>query len=331
MNNPVEDTAMKKTIALLSVLSSAAAVLASGACRREPAATWYKGNLHAHTSVSDGDSAPDGVIARYKRDGYHFLAVTDHNHLTVPLEYARWEGDRFILIAGNEISDRFEKLPVHLLALGTRDADLRPQGGDSVADVLARNVRAIRAAGGVPVICHPNFGWAFGADAMIPIEGCGLFEVLNAHPEVNNAGREGTPGTEEIWELLLAAGKRFYGLGTDDTHALATYAGKSWIMLRAPALTEAAILEALERGDFYVSTGVTLADVRFERKRLTLRIAAEPGRTYRTAFIGPGGQVLSEADSPSPSFKLPDGIDRVRARVIDTDGRLALTQPFFAD
>lgn len=39
---------------------------------------WYKGNLHTHTTNSDGRLAPEVVINLYKEAGYDFLALTDH-------------------------------------------------------------------------------------------------------------------------------------------------------------------------------------------------------------------------------------------------------------
>ena len=38
---------------------------------------WYKGNLHAHTTVSDGRMTPEECIALYQSKGYDFLALTE--------------------------------------------------------------------------------------------------------------------------------------------------------------------------------------------------------------------------------------------------------------
>jgi hypothetical protein len=40
---------------------------------------FLKGNLHAHTTFSDGRRPVDEVIARYRDLGYDFLAITDHD------------------------------------------------------------------------------------------------------------------------------------------------------------------------------------------------------------------------------------------------------------
>ena len=65
-------------MALLALLA------ASGAFAQTPgpAKRWYKGNLHTHTLNSDGDSTPHEVTTWYRKQGYNFLVLSDHNHLT---------------------------------------------------------------------------------------------------------------------------------------------------------------------------------------------------------------------------------------------------------
>jgi len=44
--------------------------------------SWYKGNLHSHTTNSDGDEHPTRIWSWYRKKGYNFLAITDHNVIT---------------------------------------------------------------------------------------------------------------------------------------------------------------------------------------------------------------------------------------------------------
>ncbi len=39
---------------------------------------WFKGNLHMHTTLSDGRVSPSEAIERYRKNGYDFIAITDH-------------------------------------------------------------------------------------------------------------------------------------------------------------------------------------------------------------------------------------------------------------
>lgn len=70
---------MNPTLVLLALL-----VLLTAGSRRAPGAEprWWKGNLHTHTLWSDGDDFPENVTEWYRTNGYHFLALSDHNVLS---------------------------------------------------------------------------------------------------------------------------------------------------------------------------------------------------------------------------------------------------------
>jgi len=56
--------------------------------------------------------------------------------------------------------------------------------------------------------------------------------------------------------------------------------------VRSRHLTPESIIEAMEAGDFYASNGVTLKDVQFDGKTLTVKVDKERGVSYTTRFIG---------------------------------------------
>ncbi|MFC2157240.1 CehA/McbA family metallohydrolase [Acidobacteriota bacterium] len=290
---------------------------------------WYKGNLHTHTTFSDGDTETTEVIGWYKDNGYNFLAITDHNITTKAGTYTDLSDSNFILISGNEISDTSENKPVHLLALGLSDIPLERQGGDTVLNALQNNVDAIRRAGALPVMAHPNFGWAFDAEEMAQVNNCSLFEVLNTHPSVNNDGAEGKASTEEMWDQVLSSGKILYGIGDDDMHKLATYPGKSWVMVLSENLTEQAVLRALAGGRFYVSSGIEIEDIRASSSRIKIRIKISEGEKYTTQFIGRDGRILKTDTSSKPNYKIRGDELYVRTKIINAKGQVALTQPVF--
>ena len=88
-----------------------------------PAARWYKGNTHTHTLNSDGDSTPDEVVRWYREHGYHFLVLTDHNFLTdvTALNALHGADDQFLVLKGEEVTDRFGDIPFRLLLRGRTD------------------------------------------------------------------------------------------------------------------------------------------------------------------------------------------------------------------
>src|SRR5688500_12872243 len=170
-------------------LSIAAALIVAGSLLQAaqapaPALRWYKGNTHTHTLNSDGDSTPDDVVRWYREHGYQFLVLTDHNHLTATdaLNALHGADEKFLIVKGEEVTDRFGDKPLHINGLDVAHK-VEPQGGTSVVDVLQRNVDAIRLAKGIPHINHPNFRWAITAEELQQVRNNRLFEIYNGHPQ----------------------------------------------------------------------------------------------------------------------------------------------------
>ncbi len=300
-----------------------------------PQGTWFKGNLHTHTLNSDGDSTPDDVVRWYREHGYNFVTITDHNYLTNVdgLNALHGADDKFIVIKGEEVTDRFGEKPIHVNGLDPASF-IKPPGGSSVVNMVQNMVDAIRTARGVPSVNHPNFGWAISAEELGQVQRTRLFEVFNGHPTVNNLGGGGVPGLEETWDRILSSGKLLYGIAVDDAHTFkrpedktAPRPGTGWVYVRVPRLEPRAIVEALERGDFYSSTGVELQAISVSPSSLSIAVREERSSKYRIQFIGRQGRVLSETTSSPASYAFKGDEGYVRAKVIESNGKLAWIQP----
>ncbi|OFW46355.1 MAG: hypothetical protein A3J29_17810 [Acidobacteria bacterium RIFCSPLOWO2_12_FULL_67_14b] len=324
-------------IALLVVAFASAVAVTSAfqAPSPRPQAVWYKGNLHTHTLNSDGDSTPDDVVRWYRERGYQFVLLTDHNYLTsvTGLNALHGADDKFLVLKGEEVTDRFGDKPIHVNGLEV-ERFVPPPGGRSVVDMVQRMVDAIRDARGVPSINHPNFGWAISPDELGQIQRTRLFEVFNGHPKVNNLGGGGVAGLEDTWDRILSSGKLLYGIAVDDAHYFkrpedpaAPRPGKGWVYVRAPRLDPRAIVEALDRGEFYASTGVELRSLESTASGLSVAVREQPSSKYRIQFIGRQGRVLREATTPSASYTFTGDEGYVRAKIIESNGALAWVQP----
>jgi hypothetical protein len=208
------------------------------------------------------------------------------------------------------------------------------QTGGSIVDVLQRSIDAIRGVSGVPHINHPNFQWAFTTGQLQQVRNNKLLEIFNGHPTVNNVGGGTVPGLEEMWDRLLSTGILLYGIAVDDAHnfkqpgnPMVAGPGRGWVMVRAARLEPRALLESLERGDFYASTGVVLEDIVAGAADVTVKIKPEGTSKYRIQFIGSGGRILSEVGEPTASYAFKGDEGYVRARVIESNGRMAWGQP----
>jgi hypothetical protein len=330
-----EAWAKQARVATLVAIALAGIGVATLPAQRTTSAQYFKGNLHTHTLNSDGDSTPDDVVRWYREHNYNFVTLTDHNYLTSvdSLNALHAADSKFLVMKGQEVTDQFGAKPIHINGFGP-NAFIKPPGGSSVLDMAQKMIDAIRAARAVPSINHPNFGWAISADELLQLRRTRLFEIFNGHPTVNNFGGGGVPGLEEVWDRMLSSGKLLYGIAVDDAHyfkrpwdAAAPRPGQGWVYVRAARLESRALLVALERGDFYSSTGVELQSLTATSTALTVVVKAEPQSKYRIQFIGKQGRLLSEAIASPATYTFKGDESYVRAKVIESNGKLAWIQP----
>jgi len=257
------------------------------------------------------------------------------------------EPDRFLFIHGEEITDKFVEQvggkavehPIHHGSFNHVHL-LPPPGGTSVRNVLERTIDAVEAEAkrsGRPVLVHlnhPNFGWGVTPDDLAHVLGERYFEVYNGHRGVRNYGDAEHLSTEQIWDYVLTlrlttlGGPPLYAFATDDAHNYhkeqsTANPGRGWVMVHAAALDADTLTEAMQRGEFYATSGVVLDEVVSTREALSLRIAALPGVGYTTRFIGTriggkAGEVLQESSGPTPVYRFKGDEVYVRATVIST-------------
>lgn len=253
--------------------------------------------------------------------------------------------NRFVLIPGEEVTDRFQKHEVHINAMNI-DEVVAPQRGGSVQGTIQRNLDAISEQGrksGREVLAHinhPNFGWSLTAEDLASIHGERFFEVYNGHRSVHNQGDATRPSTEELWDQALVMrlhkgagdGGILYGLATDDSHNHdvvdgVSIPGRGWVMVRSKELNEDAIVKAMKAGEFYASTGVFIRDIRQSGNVIEIEIETKPGVEYLTEFIatrriddgvGPIGEVVATSRSAKPRYEMSGDELYVRARITST-------------
>ncbi len=213
------------------------------------------------------------------------------------------EPGKYLLIQGEEITDRFGNLPVHMNATNVREM-IPPMHGESVYDTIQNITNALvaqRERTGQPMLIHlnhPNFGYGVTAEDLMRVRGENFFEVYNGHPSVNNTGDELHASTEKIWDIILT--KRLaeiglppmYGLATDDGHnyhkipSRGSEPGRGWVMVLAEELTPESLIAAMEAGEFYSSSGVELQRVVSSKQGLNVEVKPEAGVEYQIRFVG---------------------------------------------
>ncbi len=287
---------------------------------------WFKGNLHTHTSCSDGSLGVAETIAQYRQAGYDFLAITDHDRLTRTEPY----GDRdFLLLPGEEISLPGPPLGgwYHLVAINLRE-EIKPADFASPAEVIA----AVRAQGGEVICAHPAWTGLTFAELLPMADVLGL-EIFNSSCHYSI----GRGHSLNQWDDLLRRGRRWFGFASDDCHNHSgplrpNDAAVAGIWVKAAQLTAPAVLAAIRAGHFYASWGPRLeqfglrdgvVSVRCTPARI-INLHADPGIGLGESFTAAAGAELTGA-----SYRLRGAERYLRAEVIDAQGRSAWSNPLF--
>ncbi|MFP3895866.1 MAG: CehA/McbA family metallohydrolase [Anaerolineales bacterium] len=278
---------------------------------------WFKGNVHTHTTQSDGLFSPQQAIDWYRRRGYDFLAITDHWVLTP----GKVIDDGFVTITGTEV----DGAGYHMLALGL---GALPDQED--ADAIQQVTDSVLAAGGLPFIAHPYWTGQTSAE-IAAVEGIVGLEVFNSVCEKMT----GLGHSRVHWDEVLARSRHLTGLAVDDTHWKHGAAGKGFIMVRCEALDEGQILKAIGDGHFYASTGPIIEDLRLmegEEGQLQLHVDCSPCRSVTfyaqkskgRRFEAEEGDTLENASYPVREEQL-----YLRVECVDRAGDVAWTNPIF--
>ena len=294
---------------------------------------WAKGNLHTHTTFSDGRDPAEAVAEWYKSHGYQFLVLSDHDKLTDSAPFDK-PGDDFILIPGEEIGVVGSSLPIHANAFGIKETVKPPTKSVTPGRSIRNLVDLIVDSAGIPQVNHPNWMHSLDHRELLQIRQPFIVEIANmASDDNNNFGSASRLSNEQVWDVLLSDGRTVYAAATDDMHMLQGtekdfLPGRGWVVARVPELTPSAILKALASGDFYASIGVEIADLACDGKVFRVKVKPQEDKTYLIRFIGKWGEILQGTEGISAAYKITGDESYVRCKVIASDGRVAWTQAF---
>lgn len=275
----------------------------------EPDVPWRRGNLHTHTTQSDGPLSPQETVDAYAVRGYDFLAISDHDRVT-PFDGLNPRG--MALISANEIT----AAGPHLLHIGAREVVAPDPDRQAV-------LHAVHASAGFAIVNHPNWEADFNhcpQELLETWEGYAGIEIYNGVVE----WIEGSPLATDRWDRLLSGGHHVWGYANDDCHRVHGI-GVAWNMVQAAVCTPEAIVEALAAGRCYASTGVTIDWVRAYGASVGVR-ATNADRIV--AYADDGRQYASVA-GPELALEIPDntGLRYLRFECFGRGGAMAWTQP----
>lgn len=303
----------------------------------------YKGNLHLHTTWSDGDLPAAEVVKAFQAKGYQFISISDHEIYARTDEFNTAD---FITLPGmergglnpvedknpgyhfgvlddptvNSELDRFEHLqqfPVPIAWVGDHSPQLL--------------IDEMRAHGNLVVFNHPE--WHLTRfDDMVKYNGFFAIEIYNHATEWSTTSSYGAA----YWDHALQNGKRVFGIASDDSHGhdpkwkIPEYGG-GWVQVQSGALTHVDIVRSLKQGDFYSSSGPEIYDLRVVDGELTIECSPCKFIMFK-AFPQRGpfyGNFESGEPMTSASMMIEEDMQYIRVECIDFEGKVAWSNPVF--
>ena len=294
------------------------------------AASGCAGNLHAHTTRSDGSHTPQQLIDAYAGLGYDFLGISDHDMHISPRELAAIDAHGMVLIGCNEITADGP----HLLHINA-DRTIEPswQRQKSIDDAAAHSESL--------VVCnHPNWWQNFDHCPLALLQQWTGYHGI----EIFNGGInfiDGSGYALDKWDMLLSTPRpridsaaqmdrrvssatypRIWGFAHDDTHS-ARDVGQGWLMVYALERSVKGIVAAIREGRFYASTGVVIKRIFVDQQRIRM----ETENAERIVCSGLFGRRLEISDAAHIEVDVPHDAVFVRFTCFGRGERYAWTQP----
>ena len=251
---------------------------------------YFKGNLHGHSTHSDGALKPNEVVNEYKKLGYDFTCLSEHlwkgekfaNELV--LDTTDLNEDNFIVIPSAELHCKGKKYITnelwHIVANGL-PVDFKCANDQERAPELIK--RALDA-GAFVTIAHPEW-YTLTFDECMSVSHAHGVEIYNHSCHIEAARGFGTATVD----YLLQENKKIFLTATDDSHFRMPDAGGGWVMVASNNLNEQSILDSLKMGKYYSSTGVEI--LKFEIQNNLVKVISSPAE--HITLVGKGSKSLS--------------------------------------
>lgn len=275
---------------------------------------WYKGNLHMHTTRSDGSLSPEDALEVYKKAGYDFVALTDH--------WAQSRGGEIngiLTLSGCEwdTGDMVHTPIYHIIGVGMdRDVELEH------SQPPQKIINAIREAGGLAILAHP--AWSVtDPEAVLPLTGlCGA-EIYNS---VSGLPWNGERADSSIYfDIWASKGKRIPCMAADDSHHYSGEQTRSYVMVYAKERTPQALKAALGRGSFYASQGPEFQAIRIGDGQVEVECSDSKYIVFNSNTVWCEGRVSSGTHA---IYQIAETDRYVRVMLVDRQGRKAWSSPY---
>jgi len=279
---------------------------------------FFKGNLHCHTTMSDGRLTPEECKSFYRSRGYDFLAVTDHRKTGE----ATHMKDGMLVLCGMEMDYNLPGEALHLVGVGVTDEILTH---DYSRDPQ-KFIRLCNQLGGRVILAHP--AWSLNTVSTLSglrdLCAAEIYNSTSTYPW--NADRA---DSSNVLDSAAAHGAFYNFVATDDSHSYNGEAGRSFTMVQAEELTQKNLFEAIDAGRFYCSQGPEIRQITMENGRVKVECSpCERAIFYSNLAWTPGRCVTARGLTTAEYTLHPEnGETFVRVQVMDAEGRSAWSNP----
>lgn len=279
---------------------------------------FFKGNLHCHTTDSDGKLTPVECKAFYQSRGYDFLSITDHRILS---EETHVENGMLVL-SGMEMDYFLPGEVVHLVGVGMdtgivrRDLSRNPQ---TAIDMYNRH-------GGRAILAHP--AWSLNTVTTISaLRGLMAAEIYNSVSTYPWNGDRAN--SSSVLDAAAAHGTFLNLVASDDSHWYNGEAGRSFTMVQAEELTQESLFEAMDQGRFYCSQGPEIRQITVEENAFTVECSPAERVIFYSNLVWANNRCVSQPGMTEASYTAhpENGETFVRIQVMDKEGRSAWSNP----
>ncbi len=286
----------------------------------DQAKPFFKGNLHTHTTNTDGRKSPEEVLDLYQANGYDFIALTDHWKRTVDEPYMR--GDMLVM-TGIELDYTMPGQVIHIVGAGVDESIMTTATRNGGAQ---NGIDAIRKAGGRAILAHP--AWSLNTPEMI-----GAMRNLTATEIYNSVS--GCPWNGDradstcILDVTAAQGHLINTVAADDSHFYTGEHCASYIMLQTDELTQENILKALDEGAYYATRGPRFEQVEVTDDEIRVKCSKVKYVVFHSNLPWVGGRTVAGEGLTEATYKISRarGESFVRIILVDEEGRRAWANP----
>ena len=291
-----------------------------------------RGNLHGHSTHSDGALEPAAVIKHYRGLGYDFICLSDHlwpqqvEHAAQSvLDGCQFNDETFTTVPSAELhcfGKKYDNYGLwHIVANGL-PLDFKAAEHSETGPQL---VERAAAAGAFVSIAHPEWH-CLRTDEALLLQDAHAVEIYNHSSAISTGRGSGIA----IADILLQEGRRINLTATDDSHFHCNDAGGGWVMVNAEP-DAAAIVAALKAGNYYSSTGVHFKSISVDGAKLTVETTSP---VEHICAVG-SGYLCAAAHGPDLTRATLNiaaiESDWFRITAIDTTGRKAWSNPCWRD